>query len=163
MVGWCSAVERVLGRWRFVLAYLTTGMSACAVSLLCHDAPGAAGASGAAFGIVGVTMALRWRVLGGWDAFAADPWVRRTAGILVVWTVIGWSTFDNFAHIGGLVTGALLGAILIRERSLAPGPRALEWATFALLLAGVLAAAAHRWPGERSIWQGYATPMGVKA
>src|SRR5580692_10293778 len=64
LVGWCSPVERVLGRWRFALTYLVTGMGACAVSLLGHDGPGSAGASGAAFGIVAMTMALRWKVVG---------------------------------------------------------------------------------------------------
>jgi rhomboid protease GluP len=161
LVGWCTLVERVLGRWRFVMTYLATGMGACAVSLLCHDAPGAAGASGAAFGIVGVTMALRWRVLGRWDAFVADLWVRRTAGIIVVWTIIGWNTFDNFAHGGGLVTGAIMGALFVRARSLSPPRRVAEWVAFALLLGGVLAAAAHRWPGERSIWLMYETPIGL--
>src|SRR5208283_4179562 len=39
LVGWCSPVERVLGRFRFALTYLVTGMGACAVSLLAHDAP----------------------------------------------------------------------------------------------------------------------------
>jgi rhomboid protease GluP len=155
MVGWCSAVERALGRRRFVIAYLVTGIGACATSLLCHDAPGAAGASGAAFGIVGITFALRWRVLGGWNAFVADPWIRRTAGILVVWTIIGWNTFDNFAHGGGLLTGAVMGALFVREPSLAVPRRILEWSAFAVVMGLLLAAAAHRWPGERSVWQAY--------
>ena len=108
-------------------------------------------------------MALRWRVLGHWDAFVADPWIRRTAGIIVVWTIIGWNTFDNFAHGGGLVTGALMGALFVRERSLTPTRRVVEWVAFALLLGGVVAAAAYHWPGERSIWLMYETPIGVGA
>jgi rhomboid protease GluP len=154
MVGWCSAVEGALGWRRFVTAYLVTGMGASAASLLCHDAV-SAGASGAAFGIVGVTMALRWRVLGGWDAFVGDPWIRRTAGILVVWTIIGWGRFDNFAHGGGLLTGAVMGALFVREPRLSMPRRAFEWSAFALLMGLWLVAAAHQWPGERSVWQQY--------
>jgi rhomboid protease GluP len=154
MVGWCSMVERVLGWRRFVLAYLVTGMGASATSLLCHDTV-SAGASGAAFGIVGITMALRWRVLGSWDAFVADPWIRRTAGILVVWTIIGWGRFDNFAHGGGLLTGAVMGALFVRQRALSVPRQVALWTAFALSMGLLLAAAAHPWPGEQSIWQQY--------
>jgi rhomboid protease GluP len=155
LVGWCSPVERVLGRWRFALTYLVTGMGACAVSLLAHDAPGSAGASGAAFGIVAMTMALRWRVLGSWNAFQADPWVRRTAGMLVIWTIVGFTALrmDNFAHGGGFVTGVALAAALIGGGSLSKTQRALALGVFLAAFALLLGAAAHRWPGESSVWE----------
>jgi rhomboid protease GluP len=156
LVGWCAPVERAIGRLRFFLAYLVTGMGASAVSLLCHDVTGA-GASGAAFGIVGLTLALRWRALGSWEAFKADRWVRSTAVTIVLWTVLGFTAvrMDNFAHGGGLLTGGLLGVILVRSPSLKPPARVAAWAGFGVLFAALLAAAAHRWPGETSVWLDY--------
>jgi rhomboid protease GluP len=157
LVGWCAPVERALGRWKFVLVYLVTGMGACAVSLLCHDGPGSAGASGAAFGIVGITLALRWRELGSWAAFTADRWVRSTAVTIVIWTVLGFTAMrmDNFAHGGGLLTGVVMGAVLVRTPSLRAGSRVALWGAFAAVMLALLASAAHRWPGEESIWESF--------
>jgi rhomboid protease GluP len=156
LVGWCAPVERALGRPRFVFAYLVTGMGATAMSLLCHDVTGA-GASGAAFGIVGVTLALRWRVLGSWAAFTADRWVRSTAVTIVIWTVLGFTAMrmDNFAHGGGLLTGLLMGALFVWTPKLGPAGRIAAWCGFAVFMLGLLGAAAHRWPGETSIWEKY--------
>jgi rhomboid protease GluP len=164
LVGWCSPVERVLGRARFAFTYLVTGMGACAVSLLCHDAPGGAGASGAAFGIVAMTMALRWKVLGSWQAFTADRWVRSTGGMIVLWTVLGFTAMrmDNFAHGGGFLTGAVLGAVFVGTTARPRAVKAAALGAFVVALLGLLAAAAHRWPGEKSAWEDYQTALQVR-
>jgi membrane associated rhomboid family serine protease len=156
LAGWCGPVERVLGRPRFLAAYLITGMSASAVSLLCHDVTGA-GASGAAFGIVGVTLALRWRALGSWPAFTADRWVRSTTVTMVIWTVIGFTAvrMDNFAHAGGLAAGGLMGALYVWTPARSPAVRVAAWAAFAALMVGLLASATHRWPWQASVWEQY--------
>ena len=161
LAGWCSPVERVLGRGKFLFTYFATGMGACAASLLGHDAPGSAGASGAAFGIVAMTMALRWNVLGSWNAFTADPWVRRLGGTLVLWMVIGtYLNFDNFAHAGGFVTGALLGFCFVGIPSLSKEGRATLIGAFLVALGALLVVAAHRWPWEASMWEEYRSRMG---
>jgi rhomboid protease GluP len=154
LAGWCAPVERVLGRGRFILTYLTTGMGACAVSLLGHDAPGSAGASGAGFGIVAMTMAIRWKMLGGWSAFSSDPWVRRLGGTLAIWMVLGSVLhFDNYAHGGGFVTGALLGLVFVAGGTTSKAGRAVLLGAYVAALALLLVAAAHRWPGETSVWE----------
>lgn len=157
LVGWCSPVERVLGRGRFAFTYLVTGMCASATSLLCHDAPGAAGASGAAFGIVAMTMALRYRVLGGFEAFAADRWVRSTSGMIVIWIVLGFTAMrmDNFAHGGGFLSGAALGAVFVATGKRSGLVKAAAVAAFLVAVGALLGAAAHRWPGETSAWALY--------
>jgi rhomboid protease GluP len=157
LVGWCSPVERVLGRGRFAFTYLVTGMGACAMSLLCHDAV-SAGASGAAFGIVAMTMALRYAVLGNWQAFTADRWVRSTGGTLVIWTILGFTAvrMDNFAHGGGFLTGAALGLVFVGGRAWSKAGKRLALAGFLVALGLFMAAAAHHWPGEASIWERYA-------
>jgi rhomboid protease GluP len=161
LVGWCSPVERVLGRGNFAFTYLTTGMGACALSLLCHDVVGA-GASGAAFGIVGMTMALRWRVLGSWEAFIADGWVRSTGSMIVVWFILGFTamSMDNFAHLGGLLTGSFLGAVFVATSSKPRSTKIAGVVAYVVALACCLGAAAHRWPGEKSRVEAYETMHG---
>jgi rhomboid protease GluP len=161
LAGWCSQVERVLGRGRFIFTYLATGMGACAASLLGHDAPGSAGASGAAFGIVAMTMALRWKMLGSWSAFTADPWVRRLGGTLVLWMVLGtYLNFDNYAHGGGFATGALLGFCFVGAPSLSKEGRSTLIGAFVVALGALVAVAAHHWPWESSVWEAYRSQMG---
>jgi rhomboid protease GluP len=163
LVGWCSPIERNLGRARFAFTYLTTGMGACAVSLLCHDVIGA-GASGAAFGIVGMTMALRWKVLGSWAAFIADGWVRSTGSMIVVWTILGFTamSMDNFAHLGGLLTGGVLGAVFVSTHSKPRSAKIAALAAYVVALVCLLAAAAHRWPGEKSRVEAYENARGLQ-
>jgi rhomboid protease GluP len=161
LVGWCSPVERVLGRGRFAFTYLTTGMGACAVSLLCHDVIGA-GASGAAFGIVGMTMALRWKVLGSWAKFTADGWVRSTGSMIVVWTILGFTamSMDNFAHLGGLLTGGVLGAVFVGTSPRPRSAKIMALSAYVVGLACLLGAAAHRWPWEKSRVEDFETAHG---
>jgi len=125
----CSDVERELGLRRFLFVYLFSGVVASAASVVGHDVV-AAGASGAGFGMIGVLLALRYRALGTLKAFAADRGVRRTALMMGIWLLLGATVvaMDNFAHLGGLISGALLGLALTR------GPRAVLATTAALAL-----------------------------
>lgn len=115
MLSLCAAVERSLGLRRFLFAYVASGLVASAASVLGHDVV-SAGASGAGFGMIGLLLALRYRLLGSAKAFAADRPVRRTLGMMVIWLVLGATVvnMDNFAHLGGLFAGALLGLAFTR-------------------------------------------------
>ncbi len=160
-VGWCSGLERALGPRRLLLAYALSGIGASATSVLCHDAV-SAGASGAGFGIVGVTLALLYRQLGGWSAFTADKGVRSTAVSLGIWTVLGLTAvnMDHFAHLGGLLSGLLIGAVVRTPdaaSAVAPAPRTRldgprGWALVAVALVSVLVAAAYPRPGSGAAW-----------
>jgi rhomboid protease GluP len=156
MLGWCNPVEQTLGSVRFLVAYLLSGIGATAVSLLCHDVV-AAGASGAGFGIIGVTLAIFYDWLGSWRAFFASAYVRRILITAVIWTAIGFSVgrMDNYAHLGGLVFGYLLG-LVFTAKALRSGPlRLLAPAGFGLLLAGTVVAAAYPWAGQHTQWGAY--------
>jgi rhomboid protease GluP len=158
LVGWCSPVERVLGSGRFAVTYLIAGIAASATSLLCHDSI-SAGASGAAFGIVGMTLALRYGALGSYTAFVEDAWVRRTAVTIVVWTIIGLTAvrMDNFAHAGGLLAGMLLGLVFVGGRKLSKAAGRALLVAFLTAFVALIVGAAHRWPGESSVWESYAS------
>jgi uncharacterized membrane protein YdcZ (DUF606 family) len=55
-----------------------------------------------------------------------------------------------------------MGALFVRQRALSVPRQGIEWTAFALVVGLLLAAAAHQWPGEQSIWQQY-MPHGERA
>jgi rhomboid protease GluP len=141
-VGWCTAVERVLGKGRFLVIYLASGIGGACVSALAHRVT-SAGASGAMFGIVGATLAIRYRQLGSFHAFTRDRFVRANLVNMAIWTVIGLTavSMDNFAHGGGLVVGTAAALAATSRRR-----RAAAWASVgAATLALVVLAARPGW------------------
>lgn len=108
-----SLYELMFGTRRFVLIYFVTGIAASLTSYF-HNIGASVGASGAIFGILGafifsVRRSPRWR-----DERAARSIVRQ----LIFWIganlAIGAMIpqIDLAAHLGGLVSGLILGAIL---------------------------------------------------
>jgi rhomboid protease GluP len=102
------AGEHALGSWRFLLLYVASGLAGSLASVLTGPGP-SVGASGAIFGLMGGVVLILYRyrrvyhvrdkeigfVLAGWGAYtilmgALDPQI------------------DNWAHLGGLLCGALL-------------------------------------------------------
>ena len=105
--------EVMFGSRRFLFLYFVTGICASLASLW-HNAGASVGASGAIFGIVGafifsVFRSPRWR-----HERAARSIVKQ----LIFWTVLNtfiaawFPQIDNAAHMGGFLTGLILGAIL---------------------------------------------------
>ena len=103
--------ERNIGTVKFALAYFASGIGAGVVSIEWHDTPiVTVGASGAIFGLYGVFLAL---VL----LKKFEPGARKfmliflgiTAGYSLL---VGFLSegIDNAAHIGGLITGFLIGS-----------------------------------------------------
>ena len=110
-------VERLYGSLRFAGIFLASGLTGNLLSLIvAADRAVSGGASGAIFGIYGALLVWLWRerrtvhptefrwLFGGAALFSAA-----TIGLGLLIPGI-----DNAAHIGGLVTGALLGAAAAR-------------------------------------------------
>jgi rhomboid protease GluP len=133
------ALETIYGRWRFVALYLAAGVAGNAVSFAFGPVNSVGvGASGAIFGLLGGFLAFSFR--------------RRhlpvgAQGMRAVMVIAGINLFigatvpgiDNWAHVGGLLAGALVGLIyeaLSRTPLLAGmiGPGA------AMIIAGLLVA-----------------------
>lgn len=104
-------LEPLLGRGRFVIAYLLSGVAGSLASILWHPATVSVGASGAIFGLYGVFLAL----------LLARVFPRETNKAFLVSTAlfVGYNLLmglgggiDNAAHMGGLVMGLLLGAFV---------------------------------------------------
>jgi membrane associated rhomboid family serine protease len=148
-IGWSTALERALGRGRFLLLYLLAGIGGSCTSVVVgflHNPHTSAGASGALFGVVGATLALRRRQFADNRSFFADRGVRSIALQFGILTVVGLTVlpFDNAAHVGGLVTGAVLGTLFT-------APRARNgWLAFAVAFLALVVGATRPWwsPGE---------------
>jgi len=103
-------LEPVLGRWRFISAYILCGLIASASSITFNDLIISAGASGAIFGMYGVFLALLTTKI-------IDKTIRKTmlSSILIfvfynlVYGLKPDSGIDNAAHIGGLLSGLAIG------------------------------------------------------
>ncbi|MCL2356358.1 MAG: rhomboid family intramembrane serine protease [Defluviitaleaceae bacterium] len=108
-----TRLERCLGRGIFIVTYVFAGLLGSAVSLAnlyyFHPLTVSAGASGAVYGIVGAIFAYSRITKHSLDFI---NWY-----LLLVYIGIGMAVgfattgIDNFAHIGGLLGGALVGGI----------------------------------------------------
>lgn len=140
-VGFCMAVERALGRVRFLSVYLLSGVAGGVASMTFNTVT-SAGASGALFGVVGAMLAIRRRQLPSFAAFLKDPPTRSTLVNIAIWVAIGSTvlSMDNAAHLGGLVAGFLFTlAITTRHAHLA-------WRfAFGAGFAGLVLGALHPW------------------
>jgi len=141
---WGGEVERTVGSVWFSFAYMTTGIGASAVSVLCHNVA-SVGASGAVFGIIAVVLAILYRRAGSWDSFMANPGARQILIQAVLWIVVGFGflrgSIDNFAHLGGFAFGIPCGLLLESRR----GRQRPRWiaglAAYILVWLGVVIAA----------------------
>ncbi len=101
-------LEPVLGWKRYVVAYLLMGIAASTTSLFWHDISISAGASGAIFGLYGIFLALLTTNI-----------IEKTARKSLMTSMlvfVGYNLLnglkegiDNAAHIGGLVSGVIIG------------------------------------------------------
>ena len=103
-------VERLVGQARFLLIYLVTGVVATCASCLFSPQDISVGASGAIFGLVGaysIFIFMHRRVFshGGIPALL---WLIVIIGLNLAIGLF-MPNIDNYAHLGGLLSGLLLG------------------------------------------------------
>jgi rhomboid protease GluP len=108
MIG--NYLEPMLGRLRFTVAYVCTGIFASITSLWWHQEPiVSAGASGAIFGLYGLFLALLTTNL---IPHSARKALLQSIGIFVLYNItygLRSQAVDNSAHIGGLLSGLAIG------------------------------------------------------
>jgi rhomboid protease GluP len=116
---WClwnfgPLAERVYGRWRFLTIYLLTGLASSVASLAIHPSTISVGASGAIFGVVGALVFPFYRK----RLQLPPPVMKSMMSSLLMFIVINLligsavPVIDNAAHVGGLLAGLLLGAVI---------------------------------------------------
>lgn len=151
-------VERMYGPFRFTLLYATAGLFGNLLSLVMHAGQAVSGgASGAIFGVYGALLSYLWH---------QRRFLRPDEFRWLFWGALGFSGLtivfgllipgiDNAAHVGGLLSGLLLGRGLLRS---APTGTGTDWfvrgGAISLLVCGLLVmlthlpAPAYRWRDE---------------
>lgn len=107
-----NLLEPYLDKTKFISAYLSTGVASSLTSLWYYDQTVSAGASGAIFGMYGVFLAmLSTDVI---EKSARKP-LLTSIGLFVVFSLMNGMKggIDNAAHIGGLISGLLIGYCFI--------------------------------------------------
>jgi len=100
---------------RFLTVYLTTGIIAAVVSLIFGNYIVSVGASGAIFGIIGYYLSLliqfREKKIFGDNKDLLSDEIKSISIFIIINLVIGFMStiVDNGAHIGGLISGYLIG------------------------------------------------------
>jgi rhomboid protease GluP len=127
---WClwnlgRLVERILGGWTYFLVYTACGIAGSLASLWVHPTAVGAGASGAIFGLAGALITALY--------LGKLPYPGQMLRGLMrsLLSFAGYNLFfgavvpgiDNSAHIGGLVMGLVIGALLARQLNEAPEKR----------------------------------------
>jgi membrane associated rhomboid family serine protease len=118
---WCLrnlavALEPMMGRLAFSVTYLFCGLAASAVSTAWNPWRASAGASGAIFGIAGAFVSYLVLKKAAIPASLVRQNLRSLAVFILLNLSIGAASghIDNSAHLGGLATGFVLGALMPR-------------------------------------------------
>jgi membrane associated rhomboid family serine protease len=138
-------VEVALGRVRFVALYLVSALGGSVASYLLNT-PGqiGVGASGAIFGLFGAYFVIARRQR--WDTSAILALIGVNLFIGFASTTVDWR-----AHIGGLVTGTIVGVAMSRSRTgwrLSPAGEMAVGIGAAVVVAAVLSLLATLPPGQ---------------
>ena len=129
-------LEPYLGKTRFISAYILTGIVASVASLWWHDFTVSAGASGAIFGMYGIFLAMLTTNL---IEKTARQSLLASIAVFVGFNLINGlkGGIDNAAHIGGLLSGMVIGYAFIPSLK-KPDTTNLKLSTIGLLAVLVL-------------------------
>jgi len=108
--------EKLYGNVRYLVMYLLAGVGGNLAGLYIHPTTVSAGASGAVFGVYGALLAYLAVQRGVVPHVTAASIAKSSGVFLVINIVYGLRSpnTDMTAHIGGFVTGFLVGAVLAR-------------------------------------------------
>jgi rhomboid protease GluP len=151
---WClwnlgQLCESLYGRWTYAVIYLICGLGASLASGAWHPYTPSVGASGAIFGLAGALIAAF--KLGEFSVpRSALSGTLRSLGAFVIYNLIfGFALpgIDNTAHIGGLITGLIVGALiaLMAPRKEQASRRATIFLAVILALAGIAIQVTHHY------------------
>ena len=112
-----STLESVIGKIKFLLLYLVAGLGGNVLSIWLSIQIGkysvSAGASGAIFGIIGALLYIVIRNRGRVGTLTSKGMLF----MIVISLYYGFTSagIDNYAHIGGLITGVIMAILIYRK------------------------------------------------
>jgi membrane associated rhomboid family serine protease/Tfp pilus assembly protein PilF len=138
---WClwnlgTMAESLYGRWTYVVVYLLCGVTGGLGSVIWHPNAPSVGASGAIFGIAGALIASFYLGEFSLPRAAINGTLRSVAAFVGYNLLFGAaiSGVDNAAHIGGLIGGLILGAMIAKAAPDQDSPRRFGVLALALVL-----------------------------
>lgn len=155
-------LEQLIGGRRLLVSYLLTGLFAALSSLMIHPETISAGASGSIFGLYGIFLAFlifHQRIEKG-----QRKSLLYSIGIFVIYNLMIGAReegIDNAAHVGGLVSGLLLGGVYLSIERYASkrNPKVISYiaeGVFALIFVFLLAGQTSNLPSDyteiRNLW-----------
>lgn len=110
-----SLLEGILGRTQLIISFIVCGILASLASIYWHENTVSVGASGAIFGLYGLILSFTVFKIYPPDT-RGGTWVLLGlyAGVSLLFGFLGG--IDNAAHFGGLISGFILGGILILNK-----------------------------------------------
>ena len=130
-------IEELYGSARFFFIYVVTGIGGYVLSSLRGHF--SVGGSGALLGLIGVMLAITTGRRSASMQMLRSQIIRWLIYI-AVWGLL-FPGIDNYAHFGGLVTGFVLGKIMMDRPPVSPEERkraqALGWATALVVVASI--------------------------
>lgn len=141
---WCLwnlgfLAERIFDPWTYLLTYTACGIAGSLASLWLHPLVVGAGASGAIFGMAGALIAALYM------GHLPVPKSAMRGTLKSLLTFAGYNLFfgavvpgiDNSAHIGGLLTGLAIGALLSKHLTQPPEERN-QWRRYVFIAVTVV-------------------------
>jgi membrane associated rhomboid family serine protease len=112
-----NLAERLFGNWPFLVLYVLSGLGGGVASVWWHPDIVSAGASGAIFGLAGGLVVFLYRGRLPVPQKVIQPTLTSTLFFIAYNLLYGFaqSGIDNIAHLGGLLTGAAIGGLLVRS------------------------------------------------
>ena len=111
-----SQVENFLGRFKFLIIYLVSGISGALFSMIFGGNYASIGASGAIFGLMGALVYFGYH----YRVYLGNVIKSQIIPLIFLNLCLGFmmSGVDNFAHIGGLIGGTLMTIALgVKDKS----------------------------------------------
>ena len=111
-----SQIENFLGRFKFSIIYLFSGLAGSLFSMTFSGPVGSIGASGAIFGLMGALLYFGYH----YRVYLGNVVKSQIIPLIIVNLALGFmfNGIDNFAHIGGLIGGCMITMALgVKDKS----------------------------------------------
>lgn len=130
-----SQIENFMGKWKYLIIYFVSAITGSMLSALLSDGA-SIGASGAIFGLMGSLLYFGYH----YRVYLGNVLKSQIIPLILLNLLIGFITpgIDNFAHIGGLVGGALATVALGVKYKSTKFERINGWIVLIILLGFLL-------------------------